>query len=173
MLKKLGVILLLLVPIVFATSMINSTGTGNSPEGIDLNTKAVNLRECICNFSGECLCVENCLCGKGCCYRVGVDYNTSNDTAICPYNIECICNFSGECLCVENCLCGKGCCYRVGVDYNTSNDTAICPYNYNREYCRCGWGMYHQGRMYRGAHKMEYKGEYLYRNYRGRWVMIE
>ena len=130
MLKKLGVILLLLVPIVFATSMINSTGTGNSPEGIDLNTKVVNL-------------------------------------------IECICNFSGECLCVENCLCGKGCCYRVGVDYNTSNDTAICPYNYNREYCRCGWGMYHQGRMYRGAHKMEYKGEYLYRNYRGRWVMIE
>ena len=83
MVKKLAVLLsLLIVPIAFATSMINSTGTGDG----NVNNEITNLTDCICNLSEKCPCTENCLYGKGVCYRVNMNYNIMKDNEVCPYN---------------------------------------------------------------------------------------
>ena len=87
MVKKLAVLLsLLLVPMVFATSMINYTGAKDTSKGINANTEVVIPINCICNFSGICSYIENYLCRMGVCYRAGMNYNGINDTVTCPYH---------------------------------------------------------------------------------------
>jgi len=72
MMKKLLLLLsLVLVPTVFATSVIYSTGTGETRD----------ISQCIYNLCGKCPYTENCVYGNRT-YR-GID--NSEDNVVCPY----------------------------------------------------------------------------------------
>jgi len=93
--KKLILLLpLILIPVVFATSLINSTGAGY----VKVNTETVNPTNCICNFS------EERPCGEGPCCRANINYNSAYDNVMYPCNY-----YRGKC------RSGYGMCYHRGV----------------------------------------------------------
>ncbi|MBW9221766.1 hypothetical protein KKP97_01785 [Methanothermococcus sp. SCGC AD-155-C09] len=107
MLKKLIILLsLVIIPMAFAVSMINSTEINNLTENLNNDIRNINnpMVNCIYNCTREeCLCTEKCLFGEGINHRMNRNYNNSiNNTEICPRG----CN-------EEDCICGFG-MYRHG-----------------------------------------------------------